>query len=65
MSDHRLHRKYSAYLYGPDNLLKPLATIEAELAKSRLDPKMVSAILQLARQYWNELMPQPHDGRSK
>lgn len=65
MSDYRLHRKYSAYLYGADNLLKPLAKIEAELAQSQVDPKTASAILQLARQYWNELMPQPHDGRSK
>lgn len=65
MSDHRLHRKYSRYLYGPDNLLKPLATIEAELEQSELPPKTVSAILQLARQYWAELMPQPHSSRER
>lgn len=57
MSAHRLHRKYASYLYGEDNILKPLARIQAELANSGLDSATVAAILNLARQYWSDVMP--------
>jgi hypothetical protein len=47
-----LHRKYSSILYGPDNLLKPLAVVQQDLEVSELPRQDRLQALRLAVLYW-------------
>ena len=50
-----LHRKYSSILYGPDNLLKPLAVLQQDLEASELPRQDRLQALRLAMLYWADV----------
>jgi len=50
-----LHQKYRHIIYGPDNLLKPLARLQHDLEKSGLPREERLRALRLAALYWADL----------
>jgi hypothetical protein len=50
-----LHQKYRHIIYGPDNLLKPLARLQHDLEKSGLPREERIRALRLAALYWADL----------
>jgi hypothetical protein len=50
-----LHKKYRHIIYGPDNLLKPLARLQHDLEQSGLPREERLQALRLAALYWADL----------